>query len=148
MQEENQRTGSTLLGYVQKWSNDVSILITGDQEAHQNFTIQERILGYTPMKVFVLNNIKYFQDVYTSFDNFDQMLSDSIRPFSGLKLLLNPKLQKNILYRKADALDRDQGAMEKFIRIQSDKKLLLESQQRALKHISTLNTESGDISLI
>jgi archaellum biogenesis ATPase FlaH len=37
--------------------------------------------------------------------------------------------------------------MEMFIKAQSDKKILLDSQQRALKHISSLNPE-GDISLI
>ena len=52
---------------------------------------QERIMGYTPMKIFVLNNIKYFQNIYKSFDNFDSMLAEKIRPFAGIKMMLNPK---------------------------------------------------------
>lgn len=98
-----------MLGYVQKWGdNDVSILVTGDQETHQNVKKQERLLkGYIPMKIFVLNNVKYFQNIHKSFDNFDSMLAQKIRPFAGIKMMLNPKVQKHVLYRKADALDRD-----------------------------------------
>ena len=60
--------------------------------------------------------------------------------------MLNPASQKPVLYRKANAVDRDQGQMGIFINDQAKKHTILESQQRALKHMATLT--KGDISLI
>ena len=99
------------------------------------------------MRLFKVANIKYYQNLYSSFDNFDKAKS-SLKPFDGIRMFVNPKLQKPILYRKANALDPDQGHMEMFIKAQCDKRILLESQGRALKHISALQNHQGDISLI
>lgn len=66
------------------------------------------------MRLFTISNIRCFQNLYRSFDNFDKPVHlDSkqkiIRPFPGFKMFLKPKSQKPVLYKKANALDRDQG---------------------------------------
>lgn len=48
----------------------------------------------------------------------------------------------------ANALDKDQGKMEKYINSQANQKVLFETQKRALKHISSLQSQHGDISLV
>jgi hypothetical protein len=69
------------------------------------------------MKVYVLNNFKYFQNLYKSFDQFDQKINGKI-----INQMLNPIHQKPVLYRKANAVDRDQGQMEFFIKKESELK--------------------------
>lgn len=43
-----------------------------------------------------------------------------------------------MLYRTANALDKDQGKFEKYIYRQMNEKILFEAQKRALKHVSAL----------
>ena len=47
------------------------------------------------MKMFVINNVSYYQSAW-----------DSLNRFTGVNLILDAKYQKNVLYRKADALDK------------------------------------------
>ena len=112
-------------------------------------------MGYNEMRLFVMNNVKYFQNMYQGLSNFIDPLNQSIGQksvelsgFGGMNMVFDPREQKSILYRMANALDKDQGMMEMFICSQTNKKRLFEMQKRALKHISSLKTQQGDISLI
>lgn len=53
-------TAASMLGYVHKSGNQVRILIKDEELLHENFKTQQLVFSNCPMKLYVVNNIKYF----------------------------------------------------------------------------------------
>lgn len=74
-------------------------------------------------------------------------------------MLLEPRNQRPVLHRKADAVNKDQGLMEQYIGnvMKGSQIQLLDKQEGCLRHISTLmgfidertlDSPGGDVSLV
>lgn len=132
--KNDQTSATSILGYVHKVDNDSCIFINDEPQMHSNLQAKQRMFEHCSMQLYVLNNIRNYINLHAAYDQFSVPLpftnsatNGSIKAFSGIKYLANPKSQKNVLYRKANAVDRDQGQMEMFIKQQADVKKLIDS---------------------
>ena len=86
----NSKSASILVGYVHNFGNGELSILT-DVSTHDNFCRSQSIQGFNSMRVFKAANIKYYQNLYASFEEFDKA-KYSLKPFPGIKMFVNPKL--------------------------------------------------------
>ena len=94
-----------MLGYVYKLGESSTIVVRDDPALLASLSDFEN-----EMNLYVVSNIRYFINIMRNFQNFTKPVSfgnSQIKPFPGIKMILNPKLQKQVLHRRANAVDAD-----------------------------------------
>lgn len=102
----NQRAASLLLGYVTKLpsaddhrASTLRILINSDPALQSNLQRQQELVGCIQMKMFVVQNLGYFQQLFRGLNGVQDQLDMrvgaqllSLKKFNGLRMIYEPKL--------------------------------------------------------